>query len=74
MSLEAVRHEVAEELATRFGGRLSPQVVLEEVATAEHELRGQVPAGALRELVHRLAAFRLAERYPGRVTGAARPA
>jgi hypothetical protein len=61
MTLEAVRDDVAEELATRFGGTLRPQVVLEEVATAERELRGQVPADAMSELVHRLAAIRLAE-------------
>lgn len=74
MTLEAVRNAVAEELGTRFWGRLGPEVVLEEVATAEQELRGQVPVGAMSELVHRLAAFRLAERHECVTTGAARSA
>lgn len=57
------RHrEVADRLAMEFEG-VHPQVAVDvEVGVAELELRGQVPAGSLDEMVHRLAAHRLRER------------
>jgi hypothetical protein len=61
------RHrEVADRLAAEFEGVL-PQVAVDvEVRAAELELRGQVPAGSLDEMVHRLAAHRLHERAEAR--------
>jgi hypothetical protein len=61
------RHrEIADRLAAEFEGVL-PQIAVDvEVRAAELELRGQVPAGSLDEMVHRLAAHRLHERAEAR--------
>jgi hypothetical protein len=50
---------VVAELTRAFAGRLPDRVVADEVGRAACELRGQVPSGALAELLHRLAAHRL---------------
>jgi hypothetical protein len=56
------RSELTRRLAVEYDGVL-PQVTVEaEVRAAETELRGQVPAGSLDEMIHRLAGYRLAER------------
>lgn len=56
---------VAGLLGREFAGVLPRTVVRHEVVVAERELRGQVPAGALEELMHRLAAQRLRQRCDG---------
>lgn len=53
-------------LGREFAGVLPATVVRHEVEVAERELSGQVPAGALEELMHRLAAQRLRQRAGGR--------
>ncbi|MCX6464557.1 MAG: hypothetical protein NTW05_13355 [Pseudonocardiales bacterium] len=53
------RNAVAARLAEEYAGLVPPDVVHREVAAAERELRGQVPPGALEEMLHRLAAYRL---------------
>ncbi|HYH30439.1 MAG TPA: hypothetical protein VD903_08645 [Pseudonocardia sp.] len=59
----AGRHrEIATRLALEYAGVLSPGAVAAEVRAAERDLLGQVPAGSLDELLHRLAGQRLAER------------
>jgi hypothetical protein len=57
---------VADLLGVEFAGVLPRTVVRHEVRVAERELSGQVPAGALEELMHRLAAQRLRQRCGGR--------
>jgi hypothetical protein len=66
MTVEAAEEGVSKQLVARFGNTIGTRVILREIATAESELRGQVPAAAMSEFVHRLAAIRLAERI-GRV-------
>jgi len=62
-NLRGARHsKVAEYLALEFDGLLSQVAVEAEVEAAELELRGQVPAGSLEEMLHRLAGQRLRER------------
>ncbi|MBW0117196.1 hypothetical protein [Pseudonocardia abyssalis] len=56
---------VAGLLSREFAGVLPRAVVRHEVGVAERELSGQVPAGALEELMHRLAAQRLRQRCVG---------
>lgn len=48
-----------ERLVRELHGRVPADTVAAEIDTAERELRGQVPAGALDEMVHRLVAYRL---------------
>jgi hypothetical protein len=62
MTVEAAEEGVSKQLVARFGDTIGTRVILREIATAESELRGQVPAAAMSEFVHRLAAIRLAER------------
>jgi hypothetical protein len=62
MTVEAAEEGVSKQLVARFGDTIGVRVILREIATAESELRGQVPAAAMSEFVHRLAAIRLAER------------
>ncbi|WP_433555553.1 hypothetical protein ACQPWY_23940 [Pseudonocardia xinjiangensis] len=64
--LDARRGRVAEHLAAEFDGLLSQVAVEAEVEVAELELRGQVPAGAWEEMLHRLAGHRLRERAGAR--------
>jgi hypothetical protein len=66
MTVEAADEGVSRQLVARFGDAVGKRVILREIATAEGELRGQVPAAAMNEFVHRLAAIRLLERI-GRV-------
>lgn len=55
---------VTDHLHEEFGG--VPRAVLEEeVAVAERELDGQVPAGSADEMLHRLVACRLRQRATG---------
>jgi hypothetical protein len=56
--MSVVAESAARELAAVFD-RLPVDVVTAVVREAEHELAGQVTAGALAELLHRLAAFQL---------------
>jgi hypothetical protein len=60
--LDARRSKVAEHLTVEFDGLLPEVAVEAEVEAAELELRGQVPAGAWEEMLHRLAGHRLRER------------
>jgi hypothetical protein len=62
MTVEAAGEGVSKQLLARFGDTIGPLAILREIATAESELRGQVPPAAMSEFVHRLAAIRLAER------------
>jgi hypothetical protein len=62
MTVEAAEEGVLKQLLVHFGDAIGMRVILREIATAESELRGQVPAAAMSEFVHRLAAVRLAER------------
>ncbi|MDN5930516.1 MAG: hypothetical protein L0I24_05560 [Pseudonocardia sp.] len=55
----STRSAVARQLTEEFSGLVPADVVSREVADAARELRGQVPTGALEELLHRLAAYRL---------------
>ncbi|WP_214401098.1 hypothetical protein [Pseudonocardia lacus] len=56
--------DVAECLREEFAG--VPRAVLEaEIGDAERELDGQVPAGSMAELLHRLVACRLRQRSQG---------
>jgi hypothetical protein len=50
---------VVERVVAEFAGLWPRQVVEAEVAAADRELRGQVPAGAMDELLYRLVAARL---------------
>lgn len=50
---------VADRLVAEFAGVRSRSDVEAEVVAADLELRGQVPAGALAEMLHRLVAARL---------------
>ena len=50
---------VADRLVAEFAGIRSRADVEAEVVAANRELRGQVPAGALAEMLHRLVAARL---------------
>ena len=52
----------SERLAVEFTGVLPRAAIDAEVRVAELELRGQVPAGSLDEMLHRLAGHRLRER------------
>lgn len=54
--------QVCEMLVTEFAGRLDERIVRFEVASAERELRGQVPPGSVEEMAHRLATQRLHQR------------
>lgn len=56
------RRSVVDLLTAQFTGVLPGTAVIDEVALAERELTGQVPAGALEELTHRLAGQRLRQR------------
>ncbi|MBW0089425.1 hypothetical protein I4I73_10570 [Pseudonocardia sp. KRD-184] len=56
---------VAGLLDQEFAALLPRAVVRHEVGVAERELSGQVPDGALEELMHRLAAQRLWQRHDG---------
>ena len=56
------RPEVAEHLAAEFADEVPVSAVEEAVRMARRELRGQVPPGAMEEMVHRLAGHRLADR------------
>ena len=62
--------DVPHPLAEEFAGIAPPGLVRAEVRRAEGDLRGQVPGGALPELVHRLARERLRQRL--HLTGAGR--
>lgn len=53
------RSDVTRRLAEEFAGLVPDDVVRLEVEIAARELRGQVPDGALAEMLHRLAAQRL---------------
>ncbi len=57
------RRSVVDLLTAQFAGVLPGAAVIDEVALAERDLAGQVPAGALEELTHRLAGQRLRQRY-----------
>jgi hypothetical protein len=50
---------VVERLVAEFAGVRPRAAVEAEVAAAGRELRGQVPAGAMAEMLHRLVAARL---------------
>lgn len=50
---------VVDELWRTFAGRLSRRTIADAVGQAAQELQGQVPPGARRELLHRLAVHRL---------------
>lgn len=58
----AGREGVVDRLVAEFGEVVPPFVVRAVVEDAEAELRGQVPAGALQEMLHHLAGQRLRER------------
>ena len=60
------RDAVARRLSVEFDGVLPCVIVEAEVAAAEAELRGQVPPGALDEMLHRLAGYRLRQRVGAR--------
>jgi hypothetical protein len=55
---------VVDRLVSEFAGVRSRDAVEAEVAAADRELRGQVPPGAIPEMLHRLVAARLAEVEP----------
>jgi hypothetical protein len=57
--LEPELTAVADRLVAEFAGVRSREDVEAEVVAANRELRGQVPAGALAEMLHRLVAARL---------------
>lgn len=59
------RGALVDRLAEEMGGVLPRTVVEAEVAAAERELDGQVPAGALEEMLHRLVVYRLMLRASG---------
>ena len=50
---------VVERLVAEFADQRPREEVEAEVAAADRELRGQVPAGAMAEMLHRLVAARL---------------
>ncbi|HZG92005.1 MAG TPA: hypothetical protein VEZ42_17475 [Pseudonocardia sp.] len=57
--LEPELTAVVDRLVAEFAGVLPREAVEAEVAEADRELRGQVPGGAMAELVHRLVTARL---------------
>jgi hypothetical protein len=64
MSAPALGHgpelvAVVDRLVSEFAGVRSRDAVEAEVAAADRELRGQVPQGAIPEMLHRLVAARL---------------
>lgn len=61
-----------ERLVREFHGRVTADTVAAEIEIAERELRGQVPTGALDEMVHRLVAYRLHHAEHPATSGAAR--
>lgn len=61
-----------ERLVREFHGRVPADTVAAEIDTAERELRGQVPDGALEEMVYRLVAHRLHHVEPTATSGTAR--
>ncbi len=61
--------DLTDDLAARFATTLPRWVVEAEVAVAERELRGQIPDGALAELLHRLVDVRLRQRTAHPRTG-----
>jgi hypothetical protein len=64
--MPATRSTLADQLRAEFAG--VPRAVLDaEITVAERELAGQVPAGSLAELLHRLVAWRLRQRAQGGV-------
>lgn len=50
---------VVDQLVSEFAGLRSRDAVEAEVEAADRELRGQVPRGAVPEMLHRLVAARL---------------
>ena len=56
-----MREEVIERLRLQFGGRVPTAVIADIVQQAEQDLHGQVTPGAMAELLHRLAVYRLTE-------------
>jgi hypothetical protein len=50
---------VVDRLVSEFAGMRSRDAVEAEVEAADRELRGQVPPGAVPEMLHRLVAARL---------------
>jgi hypothetical protein len=62
MTLDAAEEGVLKQLVAHFGDTIGVRIILREIRAAESELRGQVPAAAMSEFVHRLVAVRLAER------------
>ena len=52
---------VTDRLVIEFADVMPRGVVEAEVAAADRELRGQVPTGAMAEMLHRLVAARLEE-------------
>ena len=62
----ARRAGIVADLLAVFDGLLPRRVVLDEIGRAERELRGQIPAGARAEMLHRLAAHRLGRRVAAR--------
>jgi hypothetical protein len=63
---ESYRRDLVERQVAEFSRTLSRAVVEAEVERAERELRGQVPPGALEEMLHRLVRCRLRQRARGR--------
>jgi hypothetical protein len=61
----ATGRELTEQLSREFAATLPRTVVEAEVTTAERELHGQVPAGSVAELLHRLVMCRLRQRVQG---------
>ncbi len=59
--LEPELAAVADRLVAEFAGVLPRDAVEVEVAAAGQELRGQVPGGAMAEMLHRLVSARLDE-------------
>lgn len=58
----ALREQIRGPLAEEFADVVPAGLVQAEVRRAEGDLRGEVPGGALPELVHRLARERLRQR------------
>ncbi|MEC3975824.1 hypothetical protein [Amycolatopsis sp. H20-H5] len=50
---------MSDQLSVEFAGRVPRSVVDRTVEAARHDLDGQTPPGALEELLHRLAHYRL---------------
>ena len=64
--IDQITTEVARHLSTTLAGKVAAPEVLATVRAAEQDLRGQVTPGALHEMLHQLAAYRLTHQ-PGRV-------